>query len=145
MTGMMFEISRQRGTAHKIGQLNPMGRYGVAEGTFMNLILSNPNRSLRRTRLLPPTFNQIRGFHDKAGVLPLPHYSVSRQARRLQTAQRYAVRLHSNRPEPFIEIFAILLSSCLLVFVSSCLPLPTPRSLPCHLSRLLTLLSVRFR
>jgi hypothetical protein len=29
----MFGAARRRGTAQRIGQLNPMGRYGVAEGT----------------------------------------------------------------------------------------------------------------
>ena len=33
MTGIMFDYARQRGTISKVGQLNPMGRYGVAEGT----------------------------------------------------------------------------------------------------------------
>jgi len=33
MTGMTFDHARQRGTIGKVGQLNPMGRYGVAEGT----------------------------------------------------------------------------------------------------------------
>jgi hypothetical protein len=32
MTVQMFDLARERGTAAKIGQLNPMGRYGVAEG-----------------------------------------------------------------------------------------------------------------
>jgi hypothetical protein len=32
MTAQMFDAARERGTAQKIGQLNPMGRYGVAEG-----------------------------------------------------------------------------------------------------------------
>jgi hypothetical protein len=32
MTIQMFDAARERGTAQKIGQLNPMGRYGVAEG-----------------------------------------------------------------------------------------------------------------
>ncbi|KAF9049845.1 3-oxoacyl-reductase [Panaeolus papilionaceus] len=31
MTGATFEYARQRGSAGKIGQLNPLGRYGVAE------------------------------------------------------------------------------------------------------------------
>ncbi|KAI0254015.1 sex determination protein tasselseed-2 [Lactifluus subvellereus] len=31
MTAPVFDYARQRGTADKIGQLNPMGRYGVAE------------------------------------------------------------------------------------------------------------------
>lgn len=32
MTIGTFDYARQRGTAGKIGQLNPLGRYGVAEG-----------------------------------------------------------------------------------------------------------------
>ena len=32
MTAPVFDHARQRGTADKIGQLNPMGRYGIAEG-----------------------------------------------------------------------------------------------------------------
>jgi NAD(P)-dependent dehydrogenase (short-subunit alcohol dehydrogenase family) len=32
MTGDTFDYARQRGTAGKIGQLNPLGRFGVAEG-----------------------------------------------------------------------------------------------------------------
>jgi len=31
MTTLTFDYARQRGTTGKIGQLNPMGRYGVAE------------------------------------------------------------------------------------------------------------------
>lgn len=31
MTKVVFDAARERGTAGKIGQLNPMGRYGVAE------------------------------------------------------------------------------------------------------------------
>ncbi|KAH8119204.1 NAD-binding protein [Phellopilus nigrolimitatus] len=31
MTGITFEAARQRGTAGRIGQLNPLGRYGIAE------------------------------------------------------------------------------------------------------------------
>ncbi|KAF8502286.1 sex determination protein tasselseed-2 [Russula emetica] len=31
MTSPVFDRARQRGTANKVGQLNPMGRYGVAE------------------------------------------------------------------------------------------------------------------
>ncbi|TFK26487.1 3-oxoacyl-reductase [Coprinopsis marcescibilis] len=31
MTGDTFEYARQRGTAGKIGQLNPLGRFGIAE------------------------------------------------------------------------------------------------------------------
>lgn len=33
MTGDTFDYARQRGTAAKLGQLNPLGRFGVAEGT----------------------------------------------------------------------------------------------------------------
>ena len=32
MTAPVLEHARQRGTADKVGQLNPLGRYGVAEG-----------------------------------------------------------------------------------------------------------------
>lgn len=35
MTAPVFDRARQRGTADKVGQLNPMGRYGVAEGTSL--------------------------------------------------------------------------------------------------------------
>jgi len=31
MTESMFESSRNRGTERKIGQLNPLGRYGIAQ------------------------------------------------------------------------------------------------------------------
>lgn len=34
MTGLTFEFAHRRGTTSKIGQLNPTGRYGVAEGTL---------------------------------------------------------------------------------------------------------------
>jgi hypothetical protein len=32
MTAPVFDRARQRGTFDKVGQLNTMGRYGVAEG-----------------------------------------------------------------------------------------------------------------
>lgn len=32
MTGATFEYARQRGSVGKIGQLNPMGRFAVADG-----------------------------------------------------------------------------------------------------------------
>lgn len=32
MTKDMFDFARQRGKQSKIGQLNPMGRFGVAQG-----------------------------------------------------------------------------------------------------------------
>lgn len=32
MTTLTFDYARQRGTASKIGQLNPLGRYAIAEG-----------------------------------------------------------------------------------------------------------------
>lgn len=38
MTGETFEYARQRGTAGKIGQLNPLGRFGVAEGIVAVLV-----------------------------------------------------------------------------------------------------------
>lgn len=37
MTKDMFDSARQRGRESKIGQLNPMGRFGVAQG--MDLVL----------------------------------------------------------------------------------------------------------
>lgn len=35
MTAPVFDRARQRGTTDKVGLLNPMGRYGVAEGTSL--------------------------------------------------------------------------------------------------------------
>ena len=32
MTQMQFDYARGRGTEHKIGQLNPLGRYGISPG-----------------------------------------------------------------------------------------------------------------
>jgi NAD(P)-dependent dehydrogenase (short-subunit alcohol dehydrogenase family) len=40
MTRMVFEFAHQRGTTSKVGQLNPMGRYGVAEGMTLLLALT---------------------------------------------------------------------------------------------------------
>ena len=34
MTQVQFDHARGRGTEHKIGQLNPLGRYGVSPGTL---------------------------------------------------------------------------------------------------------------
>jgi hypothetical protein len=34
MTEVTFDFARSRGTDQKIGQLNPLGRYGVAPGEF---------------------------------------------------------------------------------------------------------------
>ena len=34
MTVGTFDYARSRGSGAKIGQLNPLGRYGVAEGTW---------------------------------------------------------------------------------------------------------------
>lgn len=40
MTGLAFEHARKRGTVGRIGQLNPLGRYGVAEGeSLQHLVL----------------------------------------------------------------------------------------------------------
>jgi NAD(P)-dependent dehydrogenase (short-subunit alcohol dehydrogenase family) len=39
MTAPVFDHARQRGTADKVGQLNPMGRYGVAQGTSLLYLL----------------------------------------------------------------------------------------------------------
>lgn len=35
MTLLTFDAARSRGTGGKIGQLNPLGRYGVAEGAYV--------------------------------------------------------------------------------------------------------------
>ena len=35
MTNDTFEYARRRGTVGKIGQLNPLGRFGVAEGMIL--------------------------------------------------------------------------------------------------------------
>ena len=35
MTDVTFEYARQRGTLGKIGQLNPLGRFGVADGMIL--------------------------------------------------------------------------------------------------------------
>jgi NAD(P)-dependent dehydrogenase (short-subunit alcohol dehydrogenase family) len=35
MTTSTFDHARQRGTTSRVGQLNPIGRYGVAEGTLI--------------------------------------------------------------------------------------------------------------
>jgi hypothetical protein len=40
MTGLMFTAARERGNAAKIGQLNPTGRYGVAEGVSILSLVS---------------------------------------------------------------------------------------------------------
>ena len=37
MTEVTFEYARQRGTVGKIGQLNPLGRFGVAAGMILRL------------------------------------------------------------------------------------------------------------
>jgi NAD(P)-dependent dehydrogenase (short-subunit alcohol dehydrogenase family) len=46
MTVGTFDYARQRGNAGKIGQLNPLGRYGVAEGQY------SPVDSLISARIL---------------------------------------------------------------------------------------------
>ena len=42
MTGDTFEYARSRGTAGKIGQLNPLGRYGIAEGRLLTVFFCDP-------------------------------------------------------------------------------------------------------
>ena len=46
MTESMFNAARQRGTARKIGQLNPTGRYGVPEGVSNSLSFSSASMRL---------------------------------------------------------------------------------------------------
>lgn len=36
MTTFTFEYAKNRGTQAKIGQLNPLGRYGIAEGEYLS-------------------------------------------------------------------------------------------------------------
>lgn len=36
MTTFTFDYARQRGTAGKLGQLNPLGRFGVPEGKLIS-------------------------------------------------------------------------------------------------------------
>ena len=43
MTQMQFDYARGRGTEHRIGQLNPLGRYGVPAGTSI-LACPRPDR-----------------------------------------------------------------------------------------------------
>lgn len=47
MTERVFDAARQRGTAQRIGQLNPMGRYGVAEGKEIPFENHSPSRRIR--------------------------------------------------------------------------------------------------
>ena len=64
MTAPTFEMARARGSAVKIGQLNPTGRYGVAEevrwrrkgrrGTSLTAA-THPHRSPTPSSFLPPT------------------------------------------------------------------------------------------
>jgi NAD(P)-dependent dehydrogenase (short-subunit alcohol dehydrogenase family) len=39
MTSDTFDYARQRGTTGKVGQLNPLGRFGVAEGPSITSFL----------------------------------------------------------------------------------------------------------
>jgi NAD(P)-dependent dehydrogenase (short-subunit alcohol dehydrogenase family) len=54
MTGATFDYARQRGTANKIGQLNPMGRYAVAEevAQVALFLASGKNTSITFSNLL---------------------------------------------------------------------------------------------
>jgi hypothetical protein len=64
MTSALFEQARARGTEDKVGQLNPMGRYGVPEGTpcLLYLELTYQCRTLRmqRLRTLPCFWPRVR-------------------------------------------------------------------------------------
>lgn len=55
MTTDTFEYARSRGADAKIGQLNPLGRFGVAEGgnplTFINLIGLNASTEIAQAAL----------------------------------------------------------------------------------------------
>lgn len=43
MTAQTFDYAASRGTTGKIGQLNPMGRYGVAQGACSGLFVLRPS------------------------------------------------------------------------------------------------------
>jgi NAD(P)-dependent dehydrogenase (short-subunit alcohol dehydrogenase family) len=49
MTSMVMEYAKNKGTAAKVGQLNPLGRYGVAEGTSFVVIVEWDGRMLMFT------------------------------------------------------------------------------------------------
>ena len=51
MTGETFEYARKKGTSSKIGQLNPLGRYAVAEGMFLALHIVHSNHILSTSRM----------------------------------------------------------------------------------------------
>lgn len=53
MTKMTFDFARERGSTHKIGQLNPTKRYGIAaevscdeRADLSGLILKDPSHSM---------------------------------------------------------------------------------------------------
>jgi hypothetical protein len=46
MTEETFEYARRKGSASKIGQLNALGRYAVAEGTQFTFHLVDGNQCL---------------------------------------------------------------------------------------------------
>lgn len=50
MTTMTFDYAASRGTSNKIGQLNPLGRYGVAEGTHL---LDMPGAAVVHSMIVP--------------------------------------------------------------------------------------------
>jgi NAD(P)-dependent dehydrogenase (short-subunit alcohol dehydrogenase family) len=50
MTEATFDYARQRGTIGKVGQLNPLGRFGVAEGNAAHLPASGFAHSEERQK-----------------------------------------------------------------------------------------------
>jgi hypothetical protein len=66
MTSAIFEQARARGTEDKVGQLNPMGRYGIPEGTprllYLELSYGINAHTLRmqRLRTLPCFWPRVR-------------------------------------------------------------------------------------
>lgn len=62
MTDATFEYARKRGTAGKIGQLNPLGRYGIPEGLlqcFLGFIPDYLRNQIQRSRRLRSSLLQV--------------------------------------------------------------------------------------
>lgn len=86
MTSRMFEYAAARGTTSKIGQLNPQGRYGVAQGTF-SLFLSQLAKMLK---------GPVAGRDREHGALPRVGRIELRQRPELR-CRRWLVGFTSGR------------------------------------------------
>lgn len=58
MTQIQFDYARDRGTEHKIGQLNPLGRYGISPGTSI-LAHADPKDSGLNTNCIIEIANAV--------------------------------------------------------------------------------------